>query len=157
MPVPTSSLHYLLISTQETIRVYKHIQQSLFLTAASEKWLLWGMRAGWEPGVTQPHQSPRTAVALGRATPPAPLQPVLAQPASNSARAIPCPAHSRLAGALLPVILIPRATLIFCQFYIHSCFQKFQFSVYTCFTPNNHWERQYYHALISYQLLAKTA
>lgn len=108
--------------------------------------------------------------AWGHSEPPAGAVPQLQQHLSLAALAQQfCTSHSlsctskrlsRPSGALLPAILISRATVIFCQFCIHCCFQKFQFSVYTCFTMitlNNHWERQYYHVLISYKLLAKAA
>lgn len=63
MPVPTSSLYDLLISTQGKIRVYKHTQQSLLLTqplttgpVRDEGRLAMG-ELEMEPGVPQPYQS----------------------------------------------------------------------------------------------------
>lgn len=98
MPVPTSSLYDLLISTQGTIRVYKHTQQSLLLTQplttgpVKDEGRLATGELEMEPGVPQPSQRHRLQGEPWLWAVPH-LQQHFSLAASNSAT--PCPADPR--------------------------------------------------------------
>lgn len=142
---------------------------------ASDNWPFWRMRAGWQPASWK-----RSLVSLSpiRARRPRGMRRLRAAPHLQQHFSLSASWHGQPAIPQEPFLVLqiqeafqarwcspssyydPQSSVIFCQFCIHCCFQKLQFSVYKCFTMithNNHWERQHYHVLISYELLAKAA